>query len=84
MHAIDVFFIDVILPLSLERNFTYAITKAEVDFIKKGVRVAVPFGRRNLRAPFFYEKLYKKKKIYEKLYKKKSAAKNYIISKEPQ
>ena len=45
MHAIDVFFIDVILPLSLERNFTYAITKAEVDFIKKGVRVAVPFGK---------------------------------------
>ena len=45
MHSIDVFFIDVILPLSLERNFTYAITKAEADFIKVGVRVAVPFGK---------------------------------------
>ena len=45
MQNIDVFFIDVILPLSLERNFTYAITKAEADFIKVGVRVAVPFGK---------------------------------------
>jgi len=54
MHAIDVFFIDVILPLSLERNFTYAITKAEVDFIKKGVRVAVPFGKNKVYTGIVY------------------------------
>lgn len=54
MHAIDVFFIDVILPLSVERNFTYAITKAEVDFIKKGVRVAVPFGKNKVYTGIVY------------------------------
>lgn len=54
MHAIDVFFIEVILPLSLERNFTYAITKAEVDFIKKGVRVAVPFGKNKVYTGIVY------------------------------
>lgn len=38
-------FVDVILPLPLERNFTYAITPAESEFIRPGVRVAVPFGK---------------------------------------
>lgn len=54
MHSIDVFFIDVILPLSLERNFTYAITKAEADFIKVGVRVAVPFGKSKVYTGLVY------------------------------
>jgi primosomal protein N' (replication factor Y) len=54
MHIIDVFFIDVILPLSLERNFTYAITKAEADFIKRGVRVAVPFGKNKVYTGIVY------------------------------
>ena len=54
MHTIDVFFIDVILPLSLERNFTYAITKAEADFIKVGVRVAVPFGKSKVYTGLVY------------------------------
>ena len=55
MHAIDIFFIDVIIPLSLERNFTYAITKAEADFIKKGVRVAVPFGKNKVYTGIVYK-----------------------------
>ncbi len=38
-------FIDVVLPIPLERNFTYSITKAEAEFLKKGMRVAVPFGK---------------------------------------
>ena len=54
MHNIDVFFIDVILPLSLERNFTYAITKAEADFIKVGARVAVPFGKSKVYTGLVY------------------------------
>ena len=54
MHSIDVFFIDVILPLSLERNFTYAITKAEADFIKVGARVAVPFGKSKVYTGLVY------------------------------
>ena len=35
-------FVEVILPLPLERNFTYAITAAEAQFLKPGFRVAVP------------------------------------------
>jgi len=54
MHTIDVFFIDVILPLSLERNFTYAITKAEANFIKVGARVAVPFGKSKVYTGLVY------------------------------
>ena len=41
-------FIDVILPIPLEKQFTYAITQAEVGFLKKGMRVAVPFGKRKI------------------------------------
>ena len=38
-------FIDVILPIPLEKRFTYAITEAESEFLKVGMRVAVPFGK---------------------------------------
>ena len=45
MSVAHQYFVDVILPLPLERNFTYAITKAESEFIKPGSRVTVPFGK---------------------------------------
>ncbi len=38
-------FIDVILPIPLERLFTYSITRAEAGFLQPGMRVAVPFGK---------------------------------------
>jgi primosomal protein N' (replication factor Y) len=39
------FFIEVILPLSLAKTFTYSVSEAEYHYIKKGMRVAVPFGK---------------------------------------
>ena len=39
------FFAEVILPLSLSKTFTYSISEAEFHFIKKGMRVTVPFGK---------------------------------------
>ena len=39
------FFVEVILPLSLAKTFTYRISEAEFNYIKKGMRVAVPFGK---------------------------------------
>jgi len=42
------YFIDVILPIPIEKQFTYAITKAESGFLKTGMRVAVPFGKRKI------------------------------------
>lgn len=39
------FFIDVILPIPLEKLFTYRITASEAQHLKAGMRVAVPFGK---------------------------------------
>jgi primosomal protein N' (replication factor Y) len=39
------FFAEVILPLSLAKTFTYSISEAEYHYIKKGMRLAVPFGK---------------------------------------
>lgn len=43
-HSMN-FFINVILPLPLEMQFTYEVSPAEADFLKPGMRVAVPFGK---------------------------------------
>lgn len=39
------FFTEVILPLALDKTFTYRVSEAEFGFIKPGMRVAVPFGK---------------------------------------
>ena len=39
------YFIDVILPIPLEKLFTYQISEAESRFLKPGMRVSVPFGK---------------------------------------
>ena len=41
-------FVEVVLPLSLSKTFTYSVSEAEFDFIKKGMRVAVPFGKNKI------------------------------------
>lgn len=38
-------FINVILPIPLEKQFTYSVTQSEADFLSPGMRVAVPFGK---------------------------------------
>jgi primosomal protein N' (replication factor Y) len=38
-------FVEVILPLSLAKTFTYSVSEAEFHYISKGMRVAVPFGK---------------------------------------
>ena len=38
-------FIQVILPLSLPQTFTYKVSEAEFEYLKIGMRVAVPFGK---------------------------------------
>jgi primosomal protein N' (replication factor Y) len=39
------FFIEVIVPLSLPKTFTYKVSENEFFFIQKGMRIAVPFGK---------------------------------------
>ncbi|TDP57556.1 replication restart helicase PriA [Flavobacterium dankookense] len=36
------FFIEVIVPLSLSKTLTYCVSEAEYNYIKKGMRVAIP------------------------------------------
>ena len=43
-------FVDVLLPIPLSKTFTYAITSAEANFIRKGMRISVPFGKRKIYA----------------------------------
>ncbi|MFY0712807.1 primosomal protein N' [Seonamhaeicola sp. NFXS20] len=47
-------FIDVILPIPLQKLFTYSITSAEASFLKKGMRVAVPFGKSKIYTGLVY------------------------------
>lgn len=42
------FFVEVILPLALSKTFTYQVSEAEFYFLKKGMRVVVPFGKNKL------------------------------------
>ena len=39
------YFLDVVLPIPLERLFTYRISEQEAKFLVPGMRVAVPFGK---------------------------------------
>jgi len=39
------YFLDVILPIPVERMFTYKISAEQRDCIRQGMRVAVPFGK---------------------------------------
>lgn len=49
------YFIDVILPIPLEKLFTYSITAAEADFLKIGMRVSVPFGKTKIYTGIVYK-----------------------------
>lgn len=48
-------FIDVILPIPLQKLFTYKITEAEASFLKKGMRVAVEFGKSKIYTALVYK-----------------------------
>ncbi len=65
------FFVEVILPLSLAKTFTYRISEAEFNYIKKGMRVAVPFGKNKIYTALVIElhqnapTLYEAKEIHQ-------------------
>ncbi|MET1259719.1 primosomal protein N' [Flagellimonas sp. DF-77] len=42
------FFLDVVLPIPLERLFTYKLSEEQAAQLRPGMRVAVPFGKRKL------------------------------------
>ncbi|HEX9825831.1 MAG TPA: primosomal protein N' [Flavobacteriaceae bacterium] len=58
-------FIDVILPIPLEKLFTYQVTEAEADFLQMGTRVSVPFGKSKIYTALVYRKHNNPPQIYE-------------------
>ncbi len=65
------YFLDVVLPIPLERRFTYKISQKEAEFIQKGMRVAVPFGKSKIYTALAYgvhqnaPEAYEAKEIYQ-------------------
>ncbi len=54
-RIIQINYIDVILPIPLQKLFTYKITAAEATFLKRGMRVAVEFGKKKIFTALVYE-----------------------------
>ncbi len=65
------YYIEVVLPLSLAKTFTYQISETEFNFIQVGMRVAVPFGKSKIYTALVLElhrytpDLYEPKEIHE-------------------
>ena len=59
------------MPIPLPKLFTYQITKAEANFLKVGIRVAVPFGKSKIVTGLVYKQhqkapsAYKAKEIHQ-------------------
>ncbi|UFH35155.1 replication restart helicase PriA [Flavobacterium acetivorans] len=58
-------FVEVILPLSLAKTFTYSISETEYHYIKKGMRLAVPFGKSKIYTALVIEVHQRKPVLYE-------------------
>jgi primosomal protein N' (replication factor Y) (superfamily II helicase) len=59
------YFIEVILPIALPQTFTYKVSEAEFDYIKIGVRVAVPFGKSKFYTGLVTQKHHNTPVLYE-------------------
>ena len=58
-------FVEVILPLSLAKTFTYSVSETEFHYIKKGTRVAVPFGKSKIYTALVIQIHQNKPELYE-------------------
>ena len=59
------YFVEVILPLSLAKTFTYSVSEAEFHYIRIGMRVAVPFGKSKIYTALVIEIHQNKPALYE-------------------
>lgn len=59
------YFTEVILPLSLSKTFTYSVSETEFHFLKKGMRVAVPFGKSKIYTALVVETHQNQPLLYE-------------------
>ena len=58
-------FIDVILPIPIQKTFTYSVTEDEANFLRKGMRVAVSFGKSKIYSALVLNKHQTKPTLYE-------------------
>lgn len=65
------YFIEVVLPLAVNKTFTYQVSETEFHYIQKGMRVAVPFGKTKIYTALVISKhnnppqLYQPKEIHQ-------------------
>ena len=59
------FFVEVILPLSLAKTFTYRVSESEFHFVKNGMRVVVPFGKSKMYTALIIDKHQNEPTLYE-------------------
>ena len=59
------YFVEVILPLSLAKTFTYKVSEAEFHFVKNGMRVVVPFGKSKMYTALIIDKHQNESSLYE-------------------
>ncbi len=65
------FFIEVVLPLAVNKTFTYEVSEAEFHYVSVGMRVAVPFGKTKVYTSLVVDKhnnppqLYTAKEIHQ-------------------
>ena len=59
------YFVEVILPLSLAKTFTYKVTEVEFHFVKNGMRVVVPFGKSKMYTALTIDKHQNEPSLYE-------------------
>ncbi|WP_339886191.1 replication restart helicase PriA [Polaribacter vadi] len=65
------YYIDVILPIPIQKTFTYSVTNEEANFLKEGMRVAVSFGKTKMFTALVFKihenapTLYEAKEIHQ-------------------
>lgn len=59
------YFINVILPLNLDKTFTYSVNVEEYKFLQPGMRVTVPFGKSKVYTALVVDKHLNKPELYE-------------------
>lgn len=68
---IMMYFVEVVVPLSVSATFTYSVSESEFEFIQVGMRLAVPFGKNKVYTALVLEKhhrvplQYQAKEIHE-------------------
>ena len=59
------YFIDVIIPIPLEKTYTYSVSEAEATYLHPGMRVAVPFGKSKIYSALVFKIHQNYPEVYE-------------------